>query len=79
MKLGGTFYAQDSVIYTIEIEDDVYVDVKHIGDLWYVMACEDGKDAYSNNCESVDYDVNHESVIGFAKKKESFINRMAIW
>ena len=28
--------------------------------------------------ESVDYDVNHESVIGFAKEKESFINRMTI-
>ena len=58
---------ETSTIYTVELEENVFVDVKHIGNCVYVMQCEDGYEAYDSNGNSFEYHFDEEAVIEFVK------------
>ena len=58
---GNEFY------YSVEMADDVFVDVKRIGNLYYVMDCEDGCRAYNSDGNSFDYRFNESEVVNFVK------------
>lgn len=68
MKIKDTFDNNREVFYTVELEEDVFVDVKRIGNLYYVMDCEDGYRAFNNDGNSFDYYFNEDEVIDFVKK-----------
>lgn len=55
------------VIYNVMLEEDVFVDVKCVGDLCYVMDCEDGYVAYNCDGNTFAYDFNEDEVVAFVK------------
>lgn len=67
MKIADVFNDNGEVFYTVELEEDVFVDVKHVGCLYYVMDCEDGYSAYNSDGNSFDYHFNEDEVIEFVK------------
>lgn len=68
MKLKDKYEDNGALFYTIELDNDVFVDVKHVGNLYYVMDCEDGYMTYDSNRNSFDYHFNENEVIDFVKK-----------
>ena len=68
MTIKDIFDNNREVFYTVELEEDVFVDVKRIGNLYYVMDCEDGYRAFNNDGNSFDYYFNEDEVIDFVKK-----------
>ena len=49
MRISNVFGDNREIFYSVELEEDVFVDVKHIGNLYYVMDCEDGYRAYNSD------------------------------
>lgn len=65
MKINNAYEDNGALFYTVELEKDVFVDVKCIGDLCYVMDCEDGYEVYDSNGNTFDYHYNKYEVINF--------------
>ena len=72
MKIKDAFDNSREVFYTVELEEDVFVDVKRIGNLYYVMDCEDGYRAYNSDGNSFDYYFNEDEVIEFVKTATTY-------
>lgn len=69
MKIKDIFDNNKETFYTVELEEDVFVDVKRINDLYYVMDCEDGLRAFDSSGNSFDYNFNENEVIEFVKSE----------
>lgn len=67
MKINDKYENNGELIYTVELEEDVFVDVKCVGDLCYVMSCEDGYEAYNSDGNTFDYHFNENEVIEFVR------------
>ena len=67
MKVVDKYESNDVVFFTIQLDEDVFVDVKVIGDLCYVMQCEDGRMAYNSKECSLDFAVDEKAVIALVK------------
>lgn len=67
LKIVDKFESNEMIFFTVELEDDVFVDVKAIGALYYVMLTDDGYSAYDSNGNSFDYRFSEEDVIHFVK------------
>ena len=65
MNIIDKYEDDGSYIYTVELEDDVFVDVKCIGDLCYVKQCGDGYEVFNGNGNTFDYYYNQKEVIKF--------------
>lgn len=69
MKIKDIFDDNKETFYTVELEEDVFVDVKRINDLYYVMDCDDGFRAFDSSGNSFDYNFNENEVIEFVKSE----------
>lgn len=67
MKIKCTYEDQGNLFYTVELEEDVFVDVKCIETFYYVMQCEDGYEAYNSDGNTFDYHFNENEVLEFVK------------
>lgn len=67
MRIRDIYEDNGYLIYTVELEEDVFVDVKYIGNLCYVMDCEDGYEVYNSDGNTFDYHYNVDEVIAFVK------------
>jgi len=67
MKIKNTFEDKGDLFYTVELEEDVFVDVKCTGDLCYVMQCEDGYEVYNSDGNTFDYHFSEDEVVAFVK------------
>lgn len=67
MRISNVFGDNREIFYSVELEEDVFVDVKRIGNLYYVMDCEDGYRAYNSDGNSFDYYFNEDEVVDFVK------------
>lgn len=65
MKITNIYDDNGALFYTIELEDDVFVDVKCVGNLCFVMDCEDGYKAYNSDGNTFDYHFNENEVLEF--------------
>lgn len=68
MKIVDTYRDNEALFYTVELEANIFVDVKCIGELCYVMACEDGYEVYDNNGNTLDYHYDIEKIIKIVKQ-----------
>jgi len=55
--------SKTEVIYTVELEPDVYVDVKRVGNLYYIMSCEDGYNFYNSDGNTFDYYCDESAIL----------------
>lgn len=69
MKIIEKYEDNCEQIYTVELEEDVFVDVKCTGNLYYVMQCEDGYEVYNSDGNTFDYHFNEEEVLKFVIKE----------
>lgn len=67
MRIADRYEDNGALFYTVELEEDVFVDVKCAGDLYYVMTCEDGYDAYNSDGNTFEYDYDEDEVVAFVK------------
>lgn len=67
MRIKDIYEDNGYSVYTVELEEDVFVDVKYVSSLYYVMDCEDGYEAYNNNGNTFDYHYNKNEVVEFVK------------
>ena len=67
MKIVDTYHNNKELFFTVELEEDVFVDVKRIYGLYYVMDCEDGYRAFNRDGNSFDYNFNENEVVAFVK------------
>lgn len=65
MKINDQYEDNGALIYTVELEDDVFVDVKCVGDLCYVMSCGDGYEVFNSDGNTFDYHYNEKDIIKF--------------
>ena len=65
MKIIDKYENDGAFLCTVELEDDVFVDVKCIGNLFYVMQCEDGHEVFNRDGNTFDYCYNQKEVIEF--------------
>lgn len=68
MKIVDKYEDNGDSIYTVELEKDVLVDVKCVGNLCYIMSCEDGYEAFNSDGNTFDYHFNEKDVIEFVRK-----------
>ena len=68
MKIAGVFDDNINQIYTVELEEDVFVDIKCCETFCYIMSCEDGCTTYDHNGNTFDYHYDKRSVIRFVNK-----------
>lgn len=71
MKIYDKYDSGSALFYTVQLEEDVFVDVKSIGELCYIMDCEDGYTTYNSVGNTFDYHYNADEVITFVKKGKS--------
>ena len=74
MKINDEYEDHGNLVYTVELEEDVFVDVKYIGNLCYVMSCEDGYEVFNSDGNTFDYHFNENEVIEFVKKEKIYEN-----
>ena len=67
MRIVDKYGDDGALFYMVELEDDVLVDVKCVGNLYYVMDCEDGYKTYNNDGNTFDYNFNEDEVVEFVK------------
>lgn len=67
MKINSIYEDNEAMFYTVELEEDVFVDVKCVGDLCYVMMCEDGYEAYNSDGNTFEYHYDANEVVEFVK------------
>lgn len=67
MKIKDVYDDNGACFYTVELEKDVFVDVKRIGDLYYVMDCGDGFEAYNSDGNTFSYYFSDGEVIRFVR------------
>ena len=67
MKIVDRYGDNGAIFYTVELEEDVFVDVKCDMDLCYVMDCEDGYEVFDSDGNTLDYHYNADEVIEFVK------------
>lgn len=69
MKIIDRFEDNGALFFTVELENNVFVDVKCVGNLFYVMSCEDGYKVYDSNGNTFDYHYSENDVIEFVKQQ----------
>lgn len=67
MRIKDMYEDNGALFYTVELENDVFVDVKYVGNLCYVMDCEDGYKVYNSDGNTFDYHFNKDEVVEFVK------------
>lgn len=67
MKLINKYDNNGEIFYTVELTDDVFVDVKQVDRLLYVMQCEDGYEAYNSDGNTFGYYFDEKEVVEFVK------------
>ena len=67
MRITDISNENGELVYTVELEDDVFVDVKSVGDSATIMDCGDGYNVYNSDGNTFDYNYNEEDVIEFVK------------
>lgn len=67
MKIVDKYGDNGALFYTVELEEDVFVDVKCDMDLCYVMDCEDSYEVYNSDGNTFEYHYNADEVIEFVK------------
>ena len=72
MKIVSITKDKNESIYTVELEPEVYVDVKRIESHYYIMQCEDGYEVFDDNGNTFDYFYDKEIVIRFIKESEHY-------
>ncbi len=72
MRIVDRYKDNGALFCTVELEDGIFVDVKCIGNLCYVMNCGDGYEVYDNNGNTFDYHYNEYEVVEFVSE---IINR----
>ena len=65
MKIVDRYEIDGALIYTVELEEDVFVDVKRVGNLFYAMSCGDGYEVYNSDGNTFDYHYNCSEVLKF--------------
>ena len=68
MKIIDKYEDNGALFFTVELENNVFVDVKCVENLCYVMSCEDGYTVYDGNGNTFDYHYSENDVIDFVKK-----------
>lgn len=68
MKVVDKYIDNGTLFYTVELEENVFVDVKCVGDLCYVMDCDDGYTTYDNNGNTFDYHYSEYDVVEFVRE-----------
>ena len=63
MKIVDRYEIDGALICTVELEEDVFLDVKRVGNLFYAMSCEDGYEVYNSDGNSFDYYYNAADVL----------------
>jgi hypothetical protein len=69
MKIIDKYEDNGERIYTVELEDDVLVDVKCIDNMCYVMQCEDGYEVFNRDGNTFDYHFNEDEVVNFVREE----------
>jgi hypothetical protein len=67
MRIKDMYEDNGALFYTVELENDVFIDVKYVGNLCYVMDCEDGCKVYNSDGNTFDYHFNENEVVEFVK------------
>lgn len=70
MRIAEIFEDNGALFYTVELEEGVFVDVKYVGNLCYVMSCEDGYEVYDSNGNTLDYCYSEDEVIEFVERSK---------
>ena len=70
MKTTDKYEDHGALFYQIELEENVFVDVKCVESLCYVIDCEDGYQVYDNNGNTFDYCYDECEVLEFVKECE---------
>ena len=70
MEVVGVCENNREMIYTVALDVNVFVDVKCVGNLCYVMSCEDGYETYDSDGNTFDYHYDERSVIRLVKKNQ---------
>lgn len=69
MRIVDIFDSVGEVIYTVEINRGVFIDVKRKGDLYYAMQNEDGSEAYDSNGNTFEYHFGGREIVEFVRKE----------
>ena len=69
MKITNKWEDNNALFYTIELNKNIFVDIKFVNNLCYIMSCEDGCLTYNNSGNSCYYSFNEDEVINFVKKE----------
>ena len=68
MEIVNVYVNNREAIYTVALDENVLVDVKCVGNLCYIMSCEDGCETYDMDGNTFDYHYDERSVIRFVKR-----------
>lgn len=77
VKINDKYDNGREIFYSVELEKDVFVDVKCVDNLYYVMDCADGHRAYNRDGNSFDYYFNEKDVIEFVMRKANIVKHEA--
>lgn len=67
MKIVDKYGDNGALFYTVELEENVFVDVKCDMDLYFVIDCEDGYEVYDRDGNTLSYHYNADEVVNFVK------------
>lgn len=67
MKIVNNYEDKNSTFFVVQLAEDVFVDIKAVDSLYYVMQCEDGRMAYNIKGDTVDVAFDENAVIAFVK------------
>ena len=67
MRIIDKYENDNATFFTVELEENVFVDVKCIGDLCYVMDCADGYNTHDSNGNTFDYHYSENDVVDFIR------------
>lgn len=70
MEIVSVYEDNSETIYTVALDENVFVDVKCVGNLCYVMSCGDGYETYDSDGNTFNYRYDERSVIRFVKKNQ---------
>ena len=69
MRIVDVWKDDNETYCTIELEEDIFVDIKKCEDgFCYVMQCEDGYETYNNDGNTIGYYFDENKIIDFVRE-----------
>lgn len=68
MEIVDKYESNGITFFTIQLAENVFVDIKVIGSLRYIMQCEDGRMAYNDRGDSLDYEFDEDVLIALTRR-----------